>query len=106
MYHGEAAADEARQRFDRVFKDRRMPAAAEIPEREISSECVGVEGLVWIPGLLHSLGLAKSNSEARRLIAQGGVRLDGNPIDGEELAVAGLQGRVLQVGRRSFVRLV
>jgi tyrosyl-tRNA synthetase len=106
MYHGEAAADEARQRFDRVFKDRMLPAAAEIPEREISSECVGVEGLVWIPGLLHSLGLAKSNSEARRLIAQGGVRLDGTPIDGEELAVAGLQGRVLQVGRRSFVRLV
>jgi tyrosyl-tRNA synthetase len=106
MYHGEAAADEARERFDRVFRDRRMPAAAEIPEREIPSECVGDGVVVWIPGLLHCLGLAKSNSEARRLIAQGGVRLDGTPIDGEELAVGGLQGRVLQVGRRNFVRLV
>jgi tyrosyl-tRNA synthetase len=106
MYHGEVAADEAWQRFDRVFKDRRMPAAAEIPEREIPSECVGDGAVVWMPGLLHCLGLATSNSEARRLIRQGGVRLDGTPIDGEELAVAGLQGRVLQVGRRSFVRLV
>ena len=40
MYHGEAAADEARQRFDRVFKDRMMPAAAEIPEQEIPSESI------------------------------------------------------------------
>ena len=106
MYHGEAAADGAWQRFDRVFKDRRMPAAAEIPEREIPSECVGDGAIVWVPGLLHCLGLAKSNSEARRLIAQGGVRLDGTPIDGEELAVPALEGRVLQVGRRNFVRLV
>ena len=83
-----------------------MPVAAEIPEREIPSECVGDEAIVWVPRLLHCLGLAKSNSEARRLIAQGGVRLDGTPIDSEELAVPALEGRVLQVGRRSFVRLV
>jgi tyrosyl-tRNA synthetase len=106
MYHGETAADEARQRFDRVFKERKMPASAEIPEREIPADCVGEGGTVWLPRLLHELGLAKSNGEARRLISQGGVRLDGLPIKEEELDAASLEGRVLQVGRRSFVRLV
>jgi tyrosyl-tRNA synthetase len=106
MYHGEAAADEARQRFDRVFRDHRMPPAAEIPEQEIPSECVADGGIVWLPRLLHLLGLAKSNGEARRLINQGGVRLDGSPVEGEEWAADALEGRVLQVGRRNFVRIV
>jgi tyrosyl-tRNA synthetase len=106
MYHGEVAADDARAHFDRVFKERKMPAAAEIPERQIPAECVSEEDMVWLPKLLHALGLAKSNGEARRLIAQGGVRLEGTPVDSEELGVATLEGRILQVGRRQFVRLV
>lgn len=106
MYHGETGADDARQRFDRVFKERKMPAAAEIPEREIPADCVGADGIVWLPRLLRELGLAKSNGEARRLISQGGVRLDAVTIEGEEMDAASLEGRVLQVGRRSFVRLV
>ena len=106
IYHGETAADDARQRFDRVFKERKMPAPTEIPEREIPADCVGDDGIVWVPRLLHELGMAKSNGEARRLITQGGVRLDGAPVKGEELDAASLEGRVLQVGRRTFVRLV
>ncbi len=53
------------------------------------------------------LGLASSNSEARRLIEQGGVRLGGEPLvdPDAELEPADMAGRVLQVGRRRFVRI-
>ncbi len=106
IYHGEAAADGARHHFDRVHRDRRMPAAAEIPERKIPPDCVNAEGVAWLPKLLVAVGLAKSNAEARRLIGQRGVRLDGEPVVGEELPLGTLEGRVLQVGRRNFVRVV
>ena len=46
-----------------------------------------------------------SRSEARRNIEQGGVRLDGEPVTELDLPAAGLDGLVLQVGRRRFVRL-
>ncbi len=48
-----------------------------------------------------------SSSEARRLLAQGGVKLDGEPLGGERLDVdpAELDGRVLQVGKRRFRRM-
>jgi tyrosyl-tRNA synthetase len=60
-----------------------------------------------MPKLMHALGLASSNAEARRLIEQGGVRLDGEVLDDPqaELLPEALRGRVLQVGRRRFVRL-
>jgi tyrosyl-tRNA synthetase len=56
---------------------------------------------------MHALGLASSNAEARRLMEQGGVRLDGEVLDDPqaELLPEALRGRVLQVGRRRFVRL-
>ena len=47
-----------------------------------------------------------SRSEARRKIAQGGVRLDGEPVTELDLPAAELDGRVLQVGKRRFLRLV
>src|SRR5713101_5299094 len=52
IYHGEAAADGARHHFDRVHRDRRMPAAAEIPERKFPPDCVNAEGVAWLPKLL------------------------------------------------------
>ena len=57
--------------------------------------------------LMKELGMADSNSQARSLIEQGGVRLDGKPVAGDalELPVAELRARVLQVGRRRFVKL-
>jgi tyrosyl-tRNA synthetase len=106
MYHGEEAADEARRFFDRVHRDRKVPGPHDVPEAKIPPGCVNAEGKVWLPRLLTAVGLAPSNAEARRLMAQGGVRLDGQPVSEEELPPGTLEGRVLQVGRRNFVRLV
>jgi tyrosyl-tRNA synthetase len=65
------------------------------------------DGRIWLPRLLVALGRAASNGEARRLIEQGGVRLDGEVADdpASDLDPDDLRGRVLQVGRRWFGRL-
>ncbi|MGH2718527.1 MAG: tyrosine--tRNA ligase [Actinomycetota bacterium] len=106
LYHGEAAAGEARAQFDRVHKDRQLPAMADLERAQIPAGSVKADGTVWLPKLLVALGLAASNGEARRLIAQGGVRVDGEPVPGEDVAAGDLGGRVLQVGRRRFVQLI
>ena len=62
------------------------------------------DGVVHLPEVLAE-HFGMSRSEARRNIAQGGVRLDGEPVTELDLPVGGLDGRVLQVGRRRFVRL-
>jgi tyrosyl-tRNA synthetase len=55
--------------------------------------------------LVAALGLAQSASRARGLIEQGGVRVDGERLEGLEASVERLRGAVLQVGRRHFVKL-
>jgi tyrosyl-tRNA synthetase len=104
MYHGPEAAAAAEERFDLVFREHEIPA--DVPERAVPREVV-VAGRVWLPRLLVALGLAGSNSDARRLIRSGGVRLDGQAVadPDDDLPAEELAGRVLQVGRRRFVRL-
>jgi tyrosyl-tRNA synthetase len=101
-FAGEVAGNAAEERFDQVHVRR------EVPE-DVRSVQVrpGPEGTVHLPALLAS-EFEISSSEARRLIAQGGVKLDGEVLDGGALDVdaSELAGKVLQVGKRRFVRLV
>ena len=104
LYHGEDAAHAAEERFDQVFRQHEVPE--DVPETAVPSQAVR-DGKVWLPRLLAATGLASSNAEARRLIEQGGVRMDGEPLldPDVELDPTDLAGRILQVGRRRFVRL-
>jgi tyrosyl-tRNA synthetase len=104
LYHGQGSGAGAEERFERVHRERELPK--EVPNLAIPPDLV-MDGRVYLPKLLAVLGLADSNSHARRLIEQGGVRLDGQPVDGDalELPANELKGRVLQVGRRGFARL-
>jgi tyrosyl-tRNA synthetase len=98
LYWGEAAAEEAERSFDQVFR------LGGIPD-EIEPFPLSEEDPVTIPSLIRdALGL--SGSEARRLLAQGAVKLDGEVVQAQELGRSELEGRVLQVGKRRFVRLV
>jgi tyrosyl-tRNA synthetase len=101
LYHGVPAADRAEERFDSVF--RRHEAAGDAPARPLPPG-----DPVHLPALLVTAGLAGSNSEARRSLRDGGVRLDGLPLPPGplDLARGDLAGRVLSVGRRRSVRLV
>jgi tyrosyl-tRNA synthetase len=103
-FHGEGAGEAAEGQFNRVFVDRGVPA--EMPELDLGT-IERENGAVSLPGLL-AAAFDVSTSEGRRLIAQGGVRLDGEQVEPSLLAVepAALEGRVLQAGKRRFVRLV
>ena len=104
LYHGQGAGEQAEVRFDLMHREHEIPQ--DVPELEIPAGSIR-DGSVWLPRLLVEAGLAASNGEARRLVAQGGVRLDGEPVTDAEVEMdpATLTGRVLQVGRRRFVRL-
>ena len=100
QFHSSAAAREAEERFDSVHKRREVPSDA--PEVE-----VGTEESAHLPAVLaDAFGI--SSSEGRRLIAQGGVKLDGEPVPATtlDMPAASLRGRVLQAGKRRFARLV
>ncbi len=105
LYHSIEAGRAARAHFDRVFKDKDRPEV--IPEAAISPEVLQ-DGHVWVIRLLTALGLASSNGEAKRLIEQGGVRLDNVVLRDPkaELDPASLRGAVLQVGKRKFLRII
>jgi len=97
-YHGEAAAREAEAHFDRVHVAREAPEDMPILALDAAHS-------FHLPELLaEQFGM--SRSEARRNIAQGGVRLDGEPVTDLDLPGTDLAGRVLQVGKRRFLRLV
>jgi len=98
--HGEAAAATAEEHFDRLHVQRGAPD--DIEEFALTPE----DGSVHLPALLRD-AFGISASEGRRLLAAGGVRLDGEPLPGDALDLAddGLDGSVLQVGRRRFRRL-
>ena len=104
IYHGAVAAQEADAEFERVHARREAPT--EIPERSVPCDAVR-EGRVWICRLLAAVGFAKGTGEARRLVLQGGVSIGGQrvPSPDAEFPLAELEGSVLQVGNRHFVRL-
>jgi tyrosyl-tRNA synthetase len=99
-HHGEQAATAAEERFDTVHVRHELPDDIE----EFAFNPDG--GQVHLPALLaEAFGL--SRSEGRRLLSQGGVKLDGNELDDSRLDVPAdeLDGVVLQVGKRRFKRL-
>ena len=98
-YHGAGAARKAREEFTRLFSKRQTPAV--MPEVAVSA---GPEGAVDIVALLVDQGLAKTRNEARRLIGQGGVKLNGVSLKRPAVPAAEAVG-VLQVGSRHFRKL-
>src|SRR4051794_30517395 len=102
-FWGPDAAAEAERHFDRVHKQHLPPE--EVEELQVPSESLS-DGKVHLPAVI-AAAFGMSRSEARRRLGQGGVRLDGEPLDGAELDVAPerVDGAVLQVGRRQFRRL-
>jgi tyrosyl-tRNA synthetase len=97
LYWSEDAAGKAEAAFDRVFRDH------EVPEN-ITEAVLPPGDPVHLPTLLRDLQLASSGSEARRLIAQGAVKVNGERIDSEEVPREVLIGAVVQVGKRRFLK--
>lgn len=106
MYHPKGSGAEARAEFERIFSKGQLPD--EMPEMRVRElQELGFDpSAVYLVGFLTKAGLSKSNGEARKLIAGGGVSIDGVRISDEshEFAVTGTH--VLKVGKRRFLRLI
>ncbi|MFY9446466.1 MAG: tyrosine--tRNA ligase [Dethiobacteria bacterium] len=99
LYHGSQAAQEAEESFKRLFQRRQLPR--EIPEHVFQLESYPVD----VVALLVKTGLVPSNSEARRQIQQGAVRVDGSPVGSSQKQFQQGEEFVLQVGKRRFARV-
>jgi tyrosyl-tRNA synthetase len=99
-FHSTEAADAAAAHFDRVFVQHALPD--EIEDADFSA----ADGVVHVPALIADT-FGRTRSDARRMLAQGAVKLDGQTLGAEDLdlAPARLDGAVLQVGKRQFRRL-
>ena len=97
-FHSPAAAQAAHTEFVARFQQGALPD--DMPEHEIS-----VDGSIGIAALLTRCALTASNSEANRLLEQGGVRADGEKVSDRSLKLAAGRSYVLQVGKRKFARV-
>ncbi|HTE05112.1 MAG TPA: S4 domain-containing protein, partial [Planctomycetota bacterium] len=102
-YHGAEAAAAASAEFDRMFRDKGLPD--DIPEIALPEEPADGEGGAWIVRALTHCGLAESSSAARRLLRDGGVRVDGARITDEQLRLPRGASYLVQAGKRRFVRV-
>ncbi len=99
MYHSESAAIEAEDEFDKIFIKKEVPD--DIPEMALEK---GDEG-IGILDLLVRVNFAGSKAEARRLVVQGGVTIDGNKVDDISTNIALDKEMILKVGKRKFIKL-
>jgi len=101
-FHSPEEVEAAERHFRRVVQERELPE--EMDEVVLAPGDLR-DGRIWIVRLLQMGGLVASASEARRLIAQGGVRLDGEPVTDADLDWQPVDGAVVQVGKRRFARV-
>ena len=96
--HGEDGVRRGEDHFTRVVREGRAPDEAEIPTASVDG------GSVYLPQLL-SDQFGQSNSHWRRVIEQGGVKIDGEPVSELELPAERLTGSVIQAGKRQFLKV-
>ncbi|MDZ7805182.1 tyrosine--tRNA ligase [Thiohalophilus sp.] len=98
-FHNAEAARKAQENFIARFQQGTMPD--EIPEKSLQS----ADGSMQIASVLKEAGLTKSTSDARRMVEQGAVKIDGERVSDPALALSSGTSQVIQVGKRRFARV-
>jgi len=98
-YHGTSAAAQAEENFTKRFRDNQTPD--EMPEIILGMD----EGKALLCKVLAQAELVKSNSEGRRAIQQGGVKVNGEKVSDENLEIACSGAYIIQVGKRRFAKV-
>ena len=96
LYHGPSKAEEAEKQFQQVFQKKEMPS---------EMDAFSFNAPVGIVKVMVESGLAPSKSEARRLIEQNGVKIDGETVGSIDLELTEKKEQVIQVGKRRFARV-
>jgi tyrosyl-tRNA synthetase len=95
-YHGSDAAERAREYFETKFQRREVPADAKVYK---------IDGEIWICELMKQIGFVPSTSEARRLVGQGAVRVDGRTVTDINFRFVPGTNQVIEVGKRRVARI-
>ena len=96
--HGKSAAEKESLEFDAVFKDKKTPQ--DMMQIEVT------ENPIWIVDLLKKASLSDSGANARRLLEQGAVEIDGVKVQDSKATVTLKNGSILKAGKRGFVKLI
>jgi tyrosyl-tRNA synthetase len=96
-YHGAGSGALAEAAFDQIFKAKQSPD-------DVSTAPLPADEDVWLPKALADAGLVASNGEGRRLLAQGAIKIEGETATDETVPRSKLDGAVVQVGKRRFIR--
>jgi len=99
-FYGEHAALSAHKAFEKVFRDREIPDDIEVVK--LRKE----EVEMWLPKLLLNMGMVPSTTEGKRMIAQGGVSINGEKATDEDISFEGAGEIILKVGKRKFKKIV
>ncbi|MBD3327880.1 tyrosine--tRNA ligase [Candidatus Peregrinibacteria bacterium] len=97
IYHDTKSANKAKEEFINVFSQKNLPT--DIPTKKLDQCELNIVDLCLLSGLVDSKG------EARRLISQGGVKLDEEKIETQDMIVSIKKNKILQVGKRKFINL-
>ncbi|MCM8778961.1 MAG: tyrosine--tRNA ligase [Candidatus Omnitrophica bacterium] len=103
QYYGKEKAEESAREFDRVFRMREIPQKMEVyrlPPEELK------DNKIWIVKLMRLLNFASSNAEARRLISQGGVTINGERVTNPDLEIEVINPLVIKAGKLKFARVL
>lgn len=99
MYHNQEAAEIAQAEFDNIFINKGLPD-------EIEEFNIGERSEINILDLIILVNFAPSKGEARRLVLQGGVSIDGEKINDAQSSISVKTGMILKVGKRKFIKLI
>ncbi|HOP94259.1 MAG: tyrosine--tRNA ligase [Dictyoglomaceae bacterium] len=99
IYHGEKAGIEAEEEFNRIFSNKELP-------EKVEEVLIKDTNKIWVVKLLTLTGAAKTNSEAKRLISQGAVEIDGVKIEDINLDIELSKPFILRVGKHFFRRVI
>ncbi len=104
QYHDADAAERAAHEFDTIHQPGGAGLPDQMPEIAVDSELMGDDGVTAVRLAMHC-GFASTNGQAKRLVREGGLRLNGNPVADPQAVLAIKDGDVVQRGKRQFVRL-
>ena len=100
MYWSQEDADKAHQEFERVFSKKELPQ--EIPVKHLEHD----QAEMWVGHYLVQAGCAKSTSEVKRLIKQGGLYIDNERVTDEDLKISLAGEKLVRLGKRRFFKIV
>ena len=100
MYWSQEDADKAHQEFERVFSKKELPQ--EIPVKHLEHD----QAEMWVGHYLVEAGCAKSTSEVKRLIKQGGLYIDNERVSDENLKISVAGEKLVRLGKRRFFKIV